>query len=76
MYFATIASTALLFSTIFAGPIAKRDNDNDETQKRICPHLLVADKGCIRYIKVSMSPVLSQNVDLTFPLIQNESDCI
>lgn len=75
MYFATIASAALLFSTAFAGPITKRD-DNDETQKRICPNLPVSDKGCIRYVKGFDVTGVVTEVDLTFPLIQNACDCI
>src|SRR5215469_10986510 len=35
MYFATIASAALLFSTVFAGPITKRDDDDDDQHRRI-----------------------------------------
>ena len=74
MYFATVASAALLFSTVFAGPIAKRDND--DPQKRICPNLKVSDKGCIRYVKGFDVTGVVTEVDLTFPLIQDECDCI
>ena len=76
MYFATIASAALLFSTAFAGPIATRDNDYDEPQKRICQNLRVADKGCIRYVKGFDVTGVVTEVDLTFPLIRDECDCI
>jgi hypothetical protein len=46
MHFAAILPAALLAATTLAGPISKSDND---TQKRICPNLRVADKGFIRY---------------------------
>lgn len=74
MYFATVASAALLFGTVFAGPTAKRHYG--DPQQRICPYLDVADKGCIRYVKGFDVTGVVTEVDLTFPLIQDECDCI
>lgn len=72
MFFATIVSAAL-FASALAGPLITRD---DDPQKRICPQLKVADNGCIRYVRgFDVTGVVSE-VDLTFPTVQNECDCI
>lgn len=74
MYFTSIASAALLFTAAIAGPIAKRDND--DPQQRICPQLRVQGGGCIRYVKGFDVTGVVTEVDLTFPQIRDECDCI
>jgi hypothetical protein len=76
MLFSTLASAALLFTAAIAGPMVKRDDDNDDPQQRICPQLRVANNGCIRYVKGFDITGVVTEVDLTFPEIQNECDCI
>jgi len=73
MFISTIIPAALLVASAIAGPIAVRD---DDSQKRICPQLKVADGGCIRYVKGFDVTGVVTEVDLTFPLIQDECDCI
>jgi len=71
MYLNTFFSAALLFSTAIAGLLAKRDG-----LPRICPQLKTADYGCIRYTKGFDVTGVTTEVDLTFPQIKNECDCI
>jgi hypothetical protein len=72
MLFTAILPVALLFTSALAGPV-KRDDDE---QKRICPNLKVADRGCIRYTRGFDVTGVVTEVDLTFPLVRNECDCI
>lgn len=68
----------LAISGVLAGPIRARDDDKDNEGglKPICPNLNTQDKGCIRYTRgFDVTGVVSE-VDLTFPQIQNECDCI
>lgn len=51
-------------------------NNGGETQTRICPNLPVRDGGCIRYVRGFDVTGVVTEVDLTFPLIQDECDCI
>lgn len=83
-------SAALLATTALAGPLAKRDYDNNsygygnddsddnggDSQKRICRNLPVSEGGCIRYVRGFDVTGVVTEVDLTFPLIQDECDCI
>jgi hypothetical protein len=73
MYFSTAFPVLLIAATALAGPITQGDGD---FQLRICPNLEVADKGCIRYVKGFDVTGVVTEVDLTFPLIKNECDCI
>jgi hypothetical protein len=76
MHFSHIIPAAFIFaSTSLAGPI-RRDNGDGTGLKPICPNLKVADKGCVRYVKGFDVTGVVTEVDLTFPLIQNECDCI
>ncbi|KIV99815.1 uncharacterized protein PV09_08619 [Verruconis gallopava] len=77
MFFAVVSSL-LLFTSAFATPVMKRDDyhDNDGGLKRICPNLNTADRGCIRYVKGFDVTGVVTEVDLTFPLIRDECDCI
>lgn len=68
-----VISSALLFTSALAGPIAVRDDDD---QKRICPNLNVSHKGCIRYVRGFDVTGVVTEVDLTFPQVQSACDCI
>ena len=56
-----------------AAPLQARDNDG---LKKICSGLKTRDNGCIRYVKGFDITGVVTEVDLTFPQIQNECDCI
>lgn len=73
MHFTTIASAALLFTAAIAGLIGKRDGNG---QPLICPGLKTVDNGCIRYTKGFDVTGVTTEVDLTFPQIKDECDCI
>ncbi|GFZ42321.1 hypothetical protein JCM24511_00036 [Saitozyma sp. JCM 24511] len=68
-----IVPGAFLITGALAGPLALRDNDG---HNRICPNLKVEGGGCIRYTKGFDVTGVVTEVDLTFPQIQNECDCI
>ena len=52
------------------------DNGDDSGIKRICPQLATQDKGCVRYTRgFDVTGVVSE-VDLTFPEVASECDCI
>lgn len=76
----TTAVSLLAISGALAGPIRARDNDNDKDNegglKRICPNLRTQDNGCIRYTRGFDVTGVVTEVDLTFPEIQSECDCI
>jgi hypothetical protein len=81
-------SSALIASILaigaFASPLVARDNNNDDDNdrdnegglKRICPGLKTQDNGCIRYTRGFDVTGVVTEVDLTFPKIKNECDCI
>jgi len=48
----------------------------DDSQTRICPNLPVKDGGCIRYVRGFDVTGVTTEIDLTFPQIQSECDCI
>jgi len=63
----------ILFATIaLATPLATRDSGLDP----ICPHLKTQNKGCIRYTKGFDVTGVVTEVDLTFPTVKDECDCI
>lgn len=63
MHIATPLLTSLLALGAFAEPL-------------ICPCLKTQDKGCIRYTRGFDVTGVVTEVDLTFPQVQNECDCI
>lgn len=78
MHFALATIVSLLAIGALAGPIGARDDnkDNEGGLKRICPNLKTQDNGCIRYTRgFDVTGVVSE-VDLSFPQIQSECDCI
>jgi len=76
------SASALLFSALavgaLAGPLRTRDDDHDSDGglKRICPNLPTMEGGCIRYTRGFDVTGVVTEVDLTFPQVQNECDCI
>lgn len=52
------------------------DPDNDHSQKRICPDLKTIDGGCIRYTRGFDVTGVTTEVDLVYPQVKNECDCI
>lgn len=48
MHAPTLFYTSALIASAIAGPVASRRDEDNETQKRICPNLNVAERGCIR----------------------------
>jgi hypothetical protein len=73
MHCTAFVPAALLFASALAGPLTKRGDDGLE---RICPGLKTANNGCIRYTKGFDVTGIVTEVDLTFPQIKNECDCI
>ncbi|OCK81967.1 hypothetical protein K432DRAFT_237235 [Lepidopterella palustris CBS 459.81] len=75
MLFSTIATSAMLFAAAIASPLAIRDNDD---QPRICQNRLnkVRGDGCIRYVRGFDVTGVVTEVDLTFPQIRDNCDCI
>jgi len=61
-----------------AGPLRARDNDHDNEGglKRICPGLNTMENGCVRYTRGFDVTGVVTEVDLTFPQIQSDCDCI
>lgn len=70
---AFVVAASVLAIGVTAGPLAIRESD---PQTRICPNLKVADKGCIRYVRGFDVTGVVTEVDLTFPHIRDECDCI
>jgi hypothetical protein len=74
MHFSTIALvSSILALGVSAGPLATRGNDG---LPKICTNLKTADKGCIRYVKGFDVTGVVTEVDLTFPEVKSECDCI
>jgi hypothetical protein len=73
MHYSACVPAAILFASALAGPLAKRGDDGLE---RICPRLNTADRGCVRYTKGFDVTGVVTEVDLTFPQIRDECDCI
>jgi hypothetical protein len=67
------ALTIMTAGLALASPLARRDNDG---LSPICTHLKTKDHGCIRYVRGFDVTGVVTEVDLTFPEIQNECDCI
>lgn len=80
MFFSSAFLVSILAITTVGSPLTIRDNDldNDGGLQRICPYLKTKthDNGCIRYTRgFDVTGVLTE-VDLAFPTIQDECDCI
>jgi len=83
MQFSVFALATIFAAGIMASPLRARDNDNNDNDhdnegglKRICPNLRTMDGGCIRYTRGFDVTGVVTEVDLTFPTVQNECDCI
>jgi hypothetical protein len=74
MLFKFVLPAAFFLTSALAGPLSMRDNDDGHP--RICKGLNVAGGGCIRYTKGFDVTGVVTEVDLTFPEVQNECDCI
>jgi hypothetical protein len=81
----TMHTSVVLLSILAIGAIANPlvarsdyDNDCDEYggQKRICPELDTMDRGCIRYTRGFDVTGVTTEIDLTFPKVKDECDCI
>ncbi|OJJ07897.1 hypothetical protein ASPVEDRAFT_47084 [Aspergillus versicolor CBS 583.65] len=55
---------------------SEHDSGHENGQRRICPGLDTQDKGCIRYTRGFDVTGVTTEVDLTFPEIKDECDCI
>lgn len=79
MYFSTtLAVASLSILGAFASPISLsvRDNDSKHGLTPICPNLKTKDHGCIRYVKGFDVTGVVTEVDLTFPQVKSQCDCI
>jgi len=79
MQLSVFAVVFLSAAGIMAGPISARDNgrnDNDGGLKRICPNLRTMERGCVRYTRGFDVTGVVTEVDLTFPIVKTECDCI
>jgi hypothetical protein len=91
MHFTALVPTALLFASVLAGFRTNCDKHCDDHGHdhrpecpvcpadglpRICPGLKTADSGCVRYTKGFDVTGVVTEVDLTFPTVKNECDCI
>jgi hypothetical protein len=73
MHCTAFVPAALLIASALAGPLTKRDDDGLE---RICPGLKTANNGCVRYTKGFDVTGVVTEIDLKFPQIKDECDCI
>jgi hypothetical protein len=73
MHYIAFIPVALLVASALGSPLTKRDGDG---LRRICPRLNTADRGCVRYTKGFDVTGVVTEVDLTFPQIRDECDCI
>jgi hypothetical protein len=87
MYISSAFLVSILAIGTFANPLVvwdedgndhRKDNDHEKNcgQKRICPELKTQDNGCIRYTRGFDVTGVTTEVDLTFPQVKNECDCI
>jgi hypothetical protein len=78
MHFSAAIIASLLAMGSLASPLRVRDDshDNEGGLKRICPGLNTQDNGCIRYTRGFDVTGVVTEVDLTFPQVQSECDCI
>ncbi|MCJ1378566.1 hypothetical protein MMC17_001665 [Xylographa soralifera] len=79
MHLPTILSLTLLSTLTLAIPVAPRPTyprDNDHGLSPICHHLNTTSHGCVRYVRGFDVTGVVTEVDLAFPLIQDECDCI
>jgi len=87
MYFSPAVTVLFLAIGALAGPMAfgvrddgrnhdVDDHDNEGGLKRICPQLNTQDHGCIRYTSGFDVTGVVTEVDLTFPQVKDECDCI
>ncbi|KKK13489.1 hypothetical protein ARAM_003890 [Aspergillus rambellii] len=85
MYLAAVLVSLLAMGTSTnALAVCDRDNNqgqdddpnNESGQNRICPGLRTTDNGCIRFTRGFDVTGVTTEVDLTFPQIQTECDCI
>jgi len=84
MQFSVFTLATIFAAGIMASPLGARDSDNNNNNdhdnegglKRICPNLQTMDKGCVRYTRGFDVTGVVTEVDLTFPKVQNECDCI
>lgn len=75
MHFSTALLTSLLAVSALAGPLST-GNHSSHGQPVICRGLNTSDHGCIRYTRgFDVTGVLTE-VDLTFPQVRSECDCI
>jgi hypothetical protein len=68
-----IALTIMTAAVAAAAPLTARNNGG---LSPICKNLKTKDNGCIRYVQGFDVTGVVTEVDLTFPEIQNECDCI
>ena len=86
MYISSAFLVSMLTIGTFANPLVRdkdgnnyyKDNNYDKNygQKRICPRLETQDNGCIRYTRGFDVTGVTTEVDLAFPQVKNECDCI
>jgi len=80
MYFSPALVVSFLAIGALAGPMRARDDNDDHDHegglKRICPNLHTQDNGCIRYTRGFDVTGVVTEIDLTFPEVKTECDCI
>jgi len=74
MHFSYAIISSALALGVIAGPITERSPGYG--QQRICPYLNTQDSGCIRYTKGFDVTGVVTEIDLTFPQVTDECDCI
>ncbi|MCJ1390692.1 hypothetical protein MMC18_003553 [Xylographa bjoerkii] len=79
MHLPIILSLATLSTLTLAIPLLQRSNhtrDEGRGLSPICRHLPTSSHGCVRYVRGFDVTGVVTEVDLAFPLIQDECDCI
>jgi len=73
MQYSIFVMASFFAAGILAGPVVARDSQG---LKAICPQLQTVEGGCVRYTKGFDVTGVVTEVDLTFPTVKNECDCI
>jgi len=73
MLYSILVVAQLFAAGIIAGPVVGRASTG---LKPICTQLQTMDGGCIRYTKGFDVTGVVTEVDLTFPTVKNQCDCI
>lgn len=75
MHFASALLASLLSIGVFAGPLETRGGMG-EGLPLLCPGLKTQNNGCLRYTRGFDVTGVVTEIDLTFPQVRTECDCI